>query len=339
MQRAIVLKTPIYIKEFSSVGGYEEGRGPLGAGFDFIDGSDLFGMDTWERAEGEMSRVALNIALKKAGLSAESLSLIVAGDLQNQCVASSGGLFSFGAPFLGLYGACSTCTEALLVLASLMSCDCGYQYGAAVTSSHNCAAERQFRTPIEYGGQRSPTAQWTATAAGAFILSREVSSVRINAVMPGRIIDGYISDATNMGGAMALSASETILSYLELRGASPEEYDLYLTGDLGSVGSSLLHELLKEKSPRGESIVSRHKDCGCLIFGSSQDCHAGGSGCGCSASVLASHILPKLCRGEIKKMLLLSTGALMSSSSITQGDHIMGITPLVELEHIPSRHG
>ena len=195
MHRPITLKSPVYIKSYASVGGYEESRGPLGDLFDFCDPSDLFGMDTWERAEGEMSRIALNIALKKSGITPSEISLLAAGDLQNQCVASSGGLFSFGIPYLGLYGACSTCTEALIIASSLVSIDGGYPYAAAVTSSHNSAAERQFRTPLEYGGQRSPTAQWTTTAAGAFILSREPSAIKISAVMPGKIIDGYTSDA------------------------------------------------------------------------------------------------------------------------------------------------
>lgn len=333
MQQPIIFKTPIFIKSFSSVGGYEEKRGPLGDLFDFCDESDLFGMNTWERAEGEMSRIALNIALKKADITPDKISVLAAGDLQNQCVASSGGLFSFGIPYIGLYGACSTCTESILVASSLMSLDENYTYGAAVTSSHNCAAERQFRTPIEYGGQRSPTAQWTTTASGAFILSREISPIKISAVMPGKIIDGYISDASNMGAAMALSASETILTFFEKTGEKITDYDLFLTGDLGKTGSSLLHEILIDKSSFGKEIKERHKDCGCLIFGENQDSHAGGSGCGCSASVLASKILPDVFDRKIKKMLLLSTGALMSPSSIYQGDHILGITHLVKIEH------
>ena len=165
MQQITYLNEPIYFQSFSSVGGFEEGQGPLGNLFDMIDKKDLFGMKTWEKAESEMSRIALNIALKKLGISEKELNVIVAGDLQNQCVASSSGLFTFGVPFLGLYGACSTCTEGLLVLCSLLSSSKNYSLGASVTSSHNCAAERQFRTPIEYGGQRPLSAQWTATAS------------------------------------------------------------------------------------------------------------------------------------------------------------------------------
>ena len=175
MQKITYLDNPVYFESFSAVGGFEEGRGPLGKKFDLIDEKDLFGMKTWERAEGEMSRIALNSALNKLKLAPEDLNVLVAGDLQNQCVASSGGLFSFGIPFLGLYGACSTCTEGLLVLTAMLTSSKTYTRGASVTSSHNCAAERQFRTPIEYGGQRAPSAQWTATAAGAFVLSKERS--------------------------------------------------------------------------------------------------------------------------------------------------------------------
>ena len=170
MQKITYLKEPIFIEAYSAVGGYEEKRGPLGDKFDFCDPSDQFGQKTWEIAEGEMGRIALNTALAKANLSHEKIDLLVAGDLQNQCVAPSTGLHSFGIPFIGVYGACSTCTESLMMLAAFMSSSVNIELGAAVTTSHNAAAERQFRTPIEYGGQRSETAQWTATAGGAFLL-------------------------------------------------------------------------------------------------------------------------------------------------------------------------
>lgn len=334
MQKKTVLKSPVFIEAASAVGGLEEGRGPLGEYFDFIDKSDKFGMKTWERAEGEMSRIALNLALNKKGVSPEELSLLVAGDLQNQCVASSGGLFTFGVPFLCLYGACSTCTESLLVASAMMEASPDYSLTAVVTSSHNSAAERQFRTPLEYGGQRSGNAQWTATASGAFVLGREPSGAKITAFMPGKVVDGYSKDATNMGASMALAASDSILSYFSDEDERPEDYDLILTGDLGKVGSSVLSELLLEKSGDGELLCSLHKDCGNLLYDFEvQDVHSGASGCGCSASVLASYILPKVIRGEIKKMLLLSTGALMSQSSVYQGDNILGVAPVVKIEN------
>ena len=333
MQKITYLDTPVYFESFSAVGGYEEGRGPLGKRFDLIDEKDLFGMKTWERAEAEMSRIALNSALNKGGISPDDLNILVAGDLQNQCVASSGGLFSFGIPFLGLYGACSTCTEGLLVLTSMLTSSKTYLRGASVTSSHNCAAERQFRTPIEYGGQRAPSAQWTATAAGAFILSKKKSNVKITAFMPGKVVDGYTKDASNMGAAMALAAFDSIASFFEEN--NPDEYDMIITGDLGRIGSDILEELLREKlKDYGTKLASIHRDCGLLLYdAAAQDVHSGASGCGCSASVLASYFLPLLKMGELNKILFLSTGALMSASSVNQGDHILGVAPLIRIEH------
>ena len=332
MQKITYLENPIYFESHSAVGGFEEGRGPLGECFDLIDDKDLFGMKTWEKAEGEMSRLALNLALKKRSLEPSDLNVLVAGDLQNQCVASSGGLFTFGVPFLGLYGACSTCTESLLVLTSMLTTSKNYTRGASVTSSHNCAAERQFRTPIEYGGQRTPTSQWTATASGAFILSKVPSRAKITAFMPGKIIDGYTKDQSNMGAAMALSAFDSISRFFEEN--DPDSFDLILTGDLGKVGSSVLESLLCEKLTRyGTKLASLHKDAGLLIYDlNKQDVHSGASGCGCSASVLSTYVLPRVERGEISKMLLLSTGALMSSSSVSQGDNILGVAPLIQIE-------
>lgn len=333
MKRITYFEKPIYFESFSAVGGHEEGRGPLGEYFDFIDKNDLFGMKTWEKAEGEMSRIALNLALNKINIKPENLNLLVAGDLQNQCVASSGGLFTFGIPFLGLYGACSTCTEGLLVLSAMLSCSKNYTRGASVTSSHNCAAERQFRTPIEYGGQRTPSAQWTATAAGAFVLSKEKSNAKISAIMPGKAVDGYTKDASNMGAAMALAAFDSIAAFFEEN--NPDEYDLIVTGDLGQIGSNILEELLRDKiQHHGTKLASLHRDCGLLLYDKNiQDIHSGASGCGCSASVLASHILPRVNTGELQKIVFLSTGALMSTSSVFQGDHILGIAPAIQIEH------
>ena len=213
MKRINKLNTPPRFISYSAVGGYEEKNGPLGDAFDLCDTTDSFGQKTWEMSEGEMGRCALNLALSKCGLSHESLELIVAGDLQNQCVASSVGLDSFGAPFLGIYGACSTCTEALLILSAMI--DGGaVSTGACVTTSHNSAAERQFRTPLEYGGQRAPSAQWTSTAAGSFVLSSDselisrsrLGEVEISDFMIGRIVDGATADATNMGAARSFAA-------------------------------------------------------------------------------------------------------------------------------------
>ena len=312
---------------WAAVGGYEERRGPLGDRFDFCDDTDRFGMPTWERAEGEMGRISLNLALNKANLSQYELDTLLAGDLENQCVASSGGLFSFGIPYIGLYSACSTCTEALLILSTLIS-HTEISKGATVTTSHNSAAERQFRTPIEYGGQRTPTAQWTATASGAFILGSG-GKVKIKNGMIGKIVDGLTKDASNMGCAMARAAFDTFYSYFSVSQLHPRDFDYVVTGDLGSVGSLVFEELIEKEIP-GSHI--KHVDCGNLLYDKSNaDVHAGASGCGCSASVLASYFLPELESGNIKNILFMSTGALMSPSSVMQGENILGIAPVIHI--------
>ena len=330
MKRFTRLKTPIHFKSWAAVGGYEERRGPLGEKFDFCDTSDKFGQKTWELAEAEMGRVALNTSLSKVSLSHSDVELLIAGDLQNQCVASSTGLSSFGIPFLGVYGACSTCTESIMTLSSFIDSSEDMQIGAALTTSHNAAAERQFRTPIEYGGQRSPTAQWTSTAAGAFILARGYGEVMITEYMPGRIVDGSTSDGANMGGAMAFAAFDSISAYFKESGEDIRSFDYIVTGDLGKVGSNILKELLSKELPGAEGL---HTDCGLLLYDfQNQDAHSGASGCGTSASVLASHFLPLLKENKIHKILFLSTGALMSPSSLLQGENIYGIAPLIRLE-------
>ena len=321
-------ENPPVFKSWSAVGGYEEKRGPLGEYFDFTDESDRFGMPTWERAEGEMGRLSLNFALSKINLSQERLDAIFAGDLENQCVASSSGLYSFGAPYIGLYSACSTCTEALLLLSALIS-HTEISLGATVTTSHNSAAERQFRTPIEYGAQRTPSAQWTATASGAFILGEGKGKVKILDGMIGKIVDGVTRDAANMGCAMARAAFDTIYTYFSISKYAPRDFDCIVTGDLGRVGSAVLCEMLEGDVP---GAASRHMDCGNLIYSKENaDLHAGASGCGCSASVLATYFLPRLESGEFKNILFLSTGALMSPTSVMQGENILGIAPVIHI--------
>jgi len=312
---------------WSAVGGYEERRGPLGEKFDFCDDTDRFGMKTWELAEGEMGRISLNIAMNKISHTPDMLDAVLAGDLENQCVASSGGLYSFGIPYIGLYSACSTCTEALLLLSTLIS-KTEISVGATVTTSHNSAAERQFRTPIEYGGQRTPTAQWTATASGAFILGQG-GRVKIKSGMVGKIVDGLNKDASNMGAAMARAAFDTFYTYFSLSDIPPRDFDYVVTGDLGKVGSFIFEELMDKEMP---SAAVKHIDCGNLIYDKkSADVHSGASGCGCSASVLASHFLPLLEEGSIKNILFMSTGALMSPSSVMQGENILGVAPAIHI--------
>lgn len=312
---------------WAAVGGYEERRGPLGDKFDFCDDTDRFGMPTWELAEGEMGRLSLNLAMNKISLSPKDIDAIFAGDLENQCVASSGGLYSFGIPYVGLYSACSTCTEALLLTSSLIASS-NISLGATVTTSHNSAAERQFRTPIEYGGQRAPTAQWTATAAGAFILGSG-GKVKIKDGIIGKIVDGLVGDASNMGAAMARAAFDTFYTYFSLSEMPSREFDYVITGDLGGVGSEIFEELIEKNMP---SSHIKHVDCGNLLYDKeSSDVHSGASGCGCSASTLASHFLPELATGKIKNILFMSTGALMSPSSVMQGQNILGIAPAIHI--------
>lgn len=336
MKRIKKLGASARFVSWCAVGGYEEKNGPLGEAFDLCDESDSFGQKTWEMAEGEMGRCALNLALSKCNLSHKSIELLVAGDLQNQCVASSVGLDSFGSPFLGIYGACSTCTEALLILSSMIECD-AVKTGACITTSHNSAAERQFRTPLEYGGQRSPSAQWTSTAAGSFVLSSDediirsakVSAVEISDFMIGRIVDGATADGSNMGAAMSFAAAQSLIEYFAESDMKPRDFDYIVTGDLGKVGSDILKAILEERLP---GAATKHIDCGNLLYDKrKQDVHSGASGCGTSASVLASYFLPRLEEGELQDVLFLSTGALMSPSSILQGNTIKGIAPIIHL--------
>ena len=330
LKRITRLKNKISFHSFAAVGGFEERRGPLGEYFDICDPSDKFGQKTWEISESEMGRVALNTALSKGNLSHSDIGLLVAGDLQNQCVASATGLHSFGIPFIGVYGACSTCTESIMTLSSFMDSSENIAFGAAVTTSHNSAAEKQFRTPIEYGGQRAKTAQWTSTAGGAFILKRGEGDVSITEYMPGKIVDGSIKDGSNMGGAMAFAAADTVVSYFRESGASPSLFDYIVTGDLGKVGSEILRDILSKEIPGAERL---HTDCGLLLYDmENQDPHSGASGCGTSASVLACKFLPLLKEKKIKNILFLSTGALMSPQSLLQGENIFGIAPLIRIE-------
>ncbi len=329
MKRVMQLQTPISILSAASAVGYEEFRGPLGEKFDFHDDSDRFGEKTFERAEGELAHVALNLALKKASLSHTDIDLLFAGDLQNQCVASSGGLLSFGIPYVGLYGACSTLGEGLFCASLALSGAPSLSRVAVVTTSHNSAAERQFRLPLEYGGQRTPTAQWTATAGGAYLLARGDRGIAVTQVMAGKILDYGIRDPANMGAAMAPAAADSILTFLEETKTAPEDYGAIVTGDLGREGSALLSELLLKHSVR----IPNHSDCGSMLYyEKKQDSHAGGSGCGCSAAVLAAHFLPLMREGALRRMLMIPTGALMSPSSIAQGGSIAGIAPVICLE-------
>ena len=311
----------------AAVGGKREAQGPLGADFDKTFGDTSLGMDTWEQAEAQLQKEAVALALARAGLGPEDLDLIFAGDLLNQCISSTFGVMGYQVPFLGQYGACSTMAQALLLAALAVESGAARQ-AAAVTSSHFCSAERQFRLPLEYGGQRSPTAQWTATAAGCAVVGLG-GRVKVRGGLVGKIVDLGVKDPANMGAAMAPAAADSIARYLRDTGTAPGDYDGIFTGDLGAVGTALLYQLLAEE---GVHLQRVHDDCGLLLYDRQrQDVHAGGSGCGCSAAVLCGHLLKRMEQGELRDILFCATGALMSPTSQQQGQSIPGVCHVVHL--------
>lgn len=320
------------ILSYASVVGKKENDGPLGKYFDHHHTDTTLEQDSWEKAESQLQTEAVNIALHKARLKGTDVDCIFAGDLLNQCTSSSFGLRDLGIPFLGQYGACSTMAQTLGVAALFVESGAA-SHAAAVTSSHFCSAERQFRLPLEYGGQRTPTAQWTATASGSIIVGSEAAPrVRVRRVTFGRINDLGVKDAANMGAAMAPAACQTLEDYLTDTQTKPEDYDLILTGDLGLVGSTLMEELLERD---GIYIHNVHNDCGLMIYDRErQDVHAGGSGCGCSAAVLCSLVLQQLEKGDLHRVLFLGTGALMSPTTSQQGESVPGICHCVYLESV-----
>lgn len=314
------------------VGGAEH-SGPLADEFDFHDETDRFGQDTWEKAESEMQKTALATAIKKSGYKTDELDAIFAGDLLNQCVGSAYGLLDYDVPYFGLYGACSTSAEGLILAAALTSRE-NFDLAGVVTSSHNCSAERQYRSPVEYGGQKPPSAQWTVTGAGAFIVASEGVAcgrgVAIREAVVGIVTDKGITDANNMGAAMAPAACSTLVRYFSESELAPSDFDLILTGDLGEVGSSILCELC---TAEGIDISKVHDDCGKIIYRGIEhpDVNSGGSGCGCAATVLGAHILPRIESGELKNVLFMATGAMMSPSSVQQGLSIPSVAHLLRL--------
>jgi stage V sporulation protein AD len=327
-QYTVTLSGRPTILGYAAVGGKREGEGPLGRCFDMIFEDTTMGEKTWEKAESALQREAFTRALNKSEISPSQVNYLFAGDLLNQSIASTFGMREYGIPMLGQFGACSTMAQTL-ALAAIFVDSGAADICAAVTSSHFCAAERQFRFPLEYGGQRPPTAQWTATAAGAAIVGLGGSGVRIADVTIGYITDFGINDTNNMGAAMAPAAAETLTAYFNDTATKPDDYDFIVTGDLGAVGSELFLQLMERKNfPLG----SNYADCGVLIYDrSKQDVHAGGSGCGCSASVLCSYILDKMVAGELKNVLFVATGALMSPTSSQQGESIPSIAHLCHL--------
>lgn len=312
----------------AAVGGKKEGDGPMGKFYDAIFEDAYLGERSWEKAESALQKHAFSHALNKAGLAPSQIQVLFAGDLLDQCTASAFGMRDNGVPLLGQYGACSTMAQTLAMAAVYVDSGAA-DLCAAVTSSHFCSAERQFRFPLAYGGQRTPTAQWTATAAGCAIVGMGGRGVHIRELCVGRIVDLGITDANNMGAAMAPAAADTLQRFLDDTKTKPSDYDLVLTGDLGLCGSRMLHELLSRK---GIVLSSNYNDCGLMLFNrETQDVHAGGSGCGCAASVLCGYVLPALRQKKLKNVLFMATGALMSTTSSKQGESIPGIAHLLHL--------
>ena len=326
-----------YILSSGTVVGTKEGEGPLGKLFDMVGEDDYFGQSTWEAAESALQKDALTLALGKGKIKAEQIRYLLGGDLLGQTIASSFGIKNFQIPYFGIYGACSTCGEALSLAAMLSAAGYG-EHIATVTSSHFASAERQFRFPLEYASQRPLSATWTVTGGGAFVLSENAcayenhqAGVKISGATTGIIVDYGIKDSMNMGAAMAPAAANLIVQHLMDYRALPEEYDEIVTGDLGNVGQELLLHLVKEK---GYDIEKQHRDCGIRIYdGQNQGTGSGGSGCGCSATVLSAYYLPKLARGELKKILFVPTGALLSPVSFNEGLSVPGIAHGIVLEH------
>lgn len=313
---------------YGSVVGKKEMEGPLSSEFDTHDLDSRFGEESYEKAESRMQKIAVETALRKCNLSEKDLDIVFAGDLLNQCVGSSFGLRAREIQFAGIYGACSTMTLGL-ILASICIEAGVAKSAAAVTSSHFCSAERQYRFPLEYGSVRPQSSQWTVTGSGASILSVCDSKPYIKMATIGKIVDLGVKDANNMGAAMAPSAADTLMNFFGDTSTNPDDYDAIFTGDLGKVGSDLLYIITEQN---GYYIREKHEDCGLMIFDRDcQDVHAGGSGCGCSATVLNSCVFHRFESGEYKNILFMSTGALLSPTSTMQGESIPGISHLVNI--------
>ena len=319
------------ILSWAAVGGPKEGEGPLGHAFDRLSEDAYFGQSSWEKAEIKLLQDCFSLASDKAKLPPSALDCVLAGDLLNQCVSTAFAMKDSALPYFGLYGACSTMAEGLSLAALLLSGGAATRC-AVLTGSHFCSAERQYRFPLEYGGQRTPTSQWTVTGGGAVLLGTGEGDIRLTHVTTGRIVDAGVADASHMGGAMAPAAFDTLAAHFQETGRKPEDYDAIFTGDLGALGHDLLEELFHRQ---GVELGARYTDCGVLIYDRQrQDVGVGGSGCGCCASVLAAYILPGLREGRWRRVLFAATGALMSPTSSQQGCSIPGICHAVALERM-----
>lgn len=356
-----------YIISAYAIGGKKEGEGPLHDWFDECLSDDTYGENTWEKSESRMLKTAMTECMRRGGKTTEEIGAVLSGDLLNQLMSSSFMARDLQIPFLGMYGACSTMTESLMLSAVLT--DGGYSDNVMIgASSHYCTAERQFRLPLEHGNQRPPSAQWTATAAGAMLLSRGIErnsragsgekerggtkntgtelriddagnvyaqrQIRIECGTIGKVIDAGVKDSNQMGSAMAPAAVDTILTHLEETGRTLDHYDLVCTGDLGFIGKSIVRDLLEDAGVSRKMIADVYDDCGAMIYAPEQDIHSGGSGCGCSASVFAGYVYRNMKEGKIRRALIISTGAMLSTISPFQGESIPGIAHAISLESV-----
>ena len=325
--QTVAFAHPPAIIGHANIVGKQEGDGPLADSFDHIEQDDTFGEKTWEKSESAMQKLAFGMALDKAGQAASNLDYLFAGVLLNQCIASSFAVRGQDVPFFGIYGACSTMGEGLSLAA--MAIDGGFaQFAGVVASSHFCSAERQYRTPLEYGGQRTPTAQWTVTGAGAAILAKDGPGPHVTHITTGKIVDKGIKDANNMGAAMAPAAYATLTAHFRDTGRQPSFYDLIVTGDLGKLGKEVVTDFFSKDGIE----LPNYDDCGLLIYDlDAQDVHCGGSGCGCSATVLTGYLLNGMREGKWQNILFCPTGALLSPTSTQQGESIPAICHAVAI--------
>ena len=323
------LDNPVTILATSSIVGKKESDGPLAKYFDVCLEDEFYGEKTWEKAESKLIKTAIETAIKKAGVSVADIDVLFGGDLLNQCISSSFGIRDFEIPFLGIFGACSTFVEGLLLSSIFLDSGAG-NYAVAATSSHFCSAEKQFRFPLELGNQRPPTSQWTVTGGASAVVAKNGIGPYITHITPGIIVDKGIKDANNIGSAMAPAAISTIITHLKDTGRAPTYYDAIITGDLGHVGKEIVLELCKAE---GYQLSSIYNDCGVLMFDKEkQDTHSGGSGCACCGTVFSGYFYKQLKEKKIKRLLLVATGALMNSTSSQQGESIPGIAHAVSIE-------
>ena len=327
--QSYILSNSINITSTASIVGPKEKAGPLHQFFDQCLEDEFWGEKSWEKAESKIVKETVNMAISKSGIPSNQIDFCFAGDLLNQCIASSFGLREINIPFIGLFGACSTFVESMIVASSFIDGDFA-KNAICSASSHFCSAEKQFRFPLELGNQRPPSSQWTVTGAGSVVLTKTGNGPFITSFTPGKIVDMGIKDANNMGAAMAGAAEDTLISHFKDTGRNPNYYDAIFTGDLGHIGKDILIDLASSK---GYNIKANYNDCGVLIFDKDkQDTHSGGSGCGCIASVFSGYVYKMLQEKKYKKVLMIATGALMNSTSTQQGESIPGIAHAISIE-------